>query len=933
METGKDNKPENNGNPAAETNKAIDEHVVEVPQYKQYPNLHDLFDGAAKSVDDSVSALADKTFTNPVLVKTTPGIGKTESGIHLATRWSKIGNRNFYAVPTRDMCWQIWERFKGGFYGQGHKVVILEGRHNGYVRTRMNEKGQLDEITVHENCYNYDRVQRAASRGYPPGKFVCPACPYSPHHKNEEEQNEKVGMSYCCPYYKTLYQAAGITMKNDEWGWAPIILVTHQMMATIATESELIKPGSVIIDEDWAPALTDTFSWPEQELTKKITGAEDLSVFRKLLFEALQLAKKYKHQADYPLGPDADKDKTPDGILLRNAMKESKLFDSYAVWGKRLALYIKIAAKNIGFDYKEVLEKARIADQGVDNGEYMNMTELRELSVPHYKEPELAEEILSIIGHSLEDKEFAYTVSLRWEEKQGGWCYHWQNVRRMKYGGPTVFLDAYGDEKLIQRITGQEVDVIDVHCKVRNNVYIHAHTDVRTSKSSMAINKDKIFDEYVHPYLIRFKNKKVLFYSLKCYENWLRSRVIDGKYDLDSFVCKHFWQDRGDDSYGDYDAVIMVGTPLSNIVAERHFANARFAGEEPLDWSTGKGFVYNDERVQMHMDARQYKEMLQAIYRLREAKPRKKEQHVVIISTMKIDFNYEMPGSTFMWKPKGAAVEEDKNAVFDSIYRVFKTVGGWTDLFCAFVHKHKHLAEWLESVNSGADKGFFFTYEEMKKRYNQWRKHPFHLGAKGMFVFGAGQKFREVMYRGKNIRVCGDVNKVIEALELIRKATREPGVDDDYIDPQHIVNFDVDSYEEGLINPVDPVVPGDSEEQFEDFEEFEGEEDVKKSTIKQPPPPGQEYVGGDYHEPDHVSLKSMELAKVELLKQDPTGKILHNIVIFAKLCKEIYEKLVSEQANEEFEYFFGKQNEEDAEVGWSEDEFHEDDTGPPPDDS
>jgi hypothetical protein len=829
---------------------------------KKYPNLHDNFEPASKSVDDKVSGLFEKTIDNPVLVRTTPGIGKTESGIHLATRYSKQGTRVFYALPTRDMCWQIYERFKSGFFGQGHRVIVFDGRHSGYIRTRINDKGNKDEIEIHANCEYYERVEICAAKGYPPGAFVCPSCPRWPHHKNEH--GEKTGLSCACTYYQTLYKAAGIPNKVDTYGWAPIVLVTHQMMASIVSNSDMVKPDVIIVDEDWRTALRETFSWSVNELQRPIKGAKELEEFRKLLVESTKIAEKYKKQSEFPLGPEAEKDKTETGNLLREAMKNSKIFNSYGVWGINLSNLIKAAASNLGVDYAQVIEAAANADTGVNRGAYMNIGKYQEQFLPNFRDSDLAAELLLIIGNANEGKEFAYRVSLRWDEGSG-WSYYWDYVRRSHFSGTSIFLDAYGSDILTQRVTEREkpedIEIIDVHCKIRSNVEVHSYGLAKTSRAAMDTNKEQLF-EYVDFHLRQSRKKKVLLYTAKCYVPWLEEKIKRGNYGLGSCMIKWFWQDRGDDNYGDYDALIVFGSAYSNVVAERHFANAMFYGELPLDWTNGPGLIPVDERVRVHLEARQQKEMLQAAFRIRPSKPRKEKQVIVFVSAMKLDLQYEFPGADIKFH-KGPLIDTDE--VMKSVYGITKLVGGWTELFSAFIFREQQLKEWLDAggVNSGQD--FFMTYEEIVRDMKRWFSHPKYRAAKGMLVQGPGYTFTHVKYRKRQIWMCGDESSVRSILDQIRAATREPGIDDD-VDDDGVDETSEEAKKAGQ-GPVEKI--------------------GKPRHVPDP-----DHTDGCDEAFDEMTNQAFIMASEEFLAKDPSGDIIETHA-FVLRVREIYKELMA----------------------------------------
>jgi len=173
------------------------------------------------------------------LIKSTPGIGKTEAGLHMLSALAKTGKMPFFSVSTRNMAWQAYDRLKGGFFGLGHRVIMLEGRHNGYVRRRYEDNGTLTEIQVEPNCHKFDPVCLAREKGYPTQHHVCARCPYWPLYK-DPHTGEKTGQSGACEYFRDLYRAAGFVPFGDG-NWAPIVITTHHMTSCVVTSSEILK--------------------------------------------------------------------------------------------------------------------------------------------------------------------------------------------------------------------------------------------------------------------------------------------------------------------------------------------------------------------------------------------------------------------------------------------------------------------------------------------------------------------------------------------------------------------------------------------------------------------------------------------------------------------------------------------------------------------
>jgi len=336
-----------------------------------------------------------------------------------------------------------------------------------------------------------------------------------------------------------------------------------------------------------------------------------------------------------------------------------------------------------------------------------------------------------------------------------------------------IYLDAYGEQLIADRIMGRPVDIREVHCKVRENVNLKIFPEVNTSKKVMNKWKDQLFNKYVDPEL-RMLSGTVLFYTQKCYAKWLKDRIEEGNYGFGSFVIKYFWQDRGDDSYGDFDNLCMIGTPWSNIIGERNFCNALFHGEEPIDWSTGAKFVPNDPRVKAHNEARQEKEMLQALFRLRPSKPRDKEQNILVFSNMKLPLWFEMPGATLYTQKKPSV---DEGGIAKTIIDTTKKFGCWTDLLISFYKQEDNIFNWFDNGALDSVEDFPLTYEKLIERFKLKAYLEEYTGYRDSIMSLFGYKGKTIDYRGRKIVCYGDEEKMRSLLDTLRLATRIPGAE------------------------------------------------------------------------------------------------------------------------------------------------------------
>jgi hypothetical protein len=740
------------------------------PKPGQTDHIYATFEEAAKKLGELVLGLDANPPTKPQLYVSTPGIGKTRQALALSASRARKNDTTLLAQGSREMMWQTRDRL----IHHHQKAVVLEGRHPGYTRHKMTATGAVMEEEVPANCYRYDKVELARAKGYPAHSFVCNKCWKFPHAK--DKSGEKNGFNGSCPYYQRKWQACGFV--SFPGLWKPVIVTTHHMVANIISDQGAMTPDWIIVDEDPTPALRDTIAWSQAELNREV-DSDAHADFRLLLHEAMEVADKYRKQAEHPFGHDAAHDTSEGAVELRELLTAAKEYGRVCLHGKALVAILKRAADNRHMNLREVVVAAATTGTGVMRGEFITMTEDRFDRLPHYKEPELANEVRKVMEQAEQNIEKAYTVSIRYTDEHG-WSIIYDRVRKLGYEGHLVILDAYGDERLIKQWVGCDVERHEVRCRIDKNVTVKRYPNVRTSRAAMDDINDRnvIYDKFVSPELQMLEKKKVLFYTQKRYADWLMARVADEPYEFGATAIKWWWQDRGDDNYRDYDALIVAGTPYPNILAERDFANALFAGEEPLNWER-QGGCYVDERVQAHTQARREKELLQAIYRLRLARKFSKPQTVVIFSTMALPVELELPG----------AVEEIKDHAYDSwdwqteaffaeeVTAVIEKYGCWTDVFSAFVFMTDRFFSWLDNPDELACP---LTYRQLVYRTSMMRNATKYR----KFVENVIEKVlaldpHDCIYRGRRTRIWGDVTKAYELLDKIRCGTREPGADDE----------------------------------------------------------------------------------------------------------------------------------------------------------
>jgi hypothetical protein len=745
----------------------------DLPLIKYHENIYDDFHVASDELNDKLVALADKPPENPLLVVSTPGIGKTRAALNLSHKLAELDKTILFAAPTRNMVWQAYDRIKETTHA-AQPVVMLEGRHDGYTRTRINKKGETVTQEIGSNCIYYDKIKRASEKGYPSMHYVCMKCHMCPHYRDKKGIKNGWSKEVICEYFNKIAEVTqvreGKNKKAEEKKNKPIVVTTHHMMAVLLCEGSFIKPDWVIVDEDPLNALQETVYWSKKEIERKVIGDAFIQ-FRAILAECIEIVEEYKPLADFCMGQKASiaKKKSKAAAKIISDIKEGTIFSQTTMGGIKLGRVMYQAAKNLGVDLAEVLETASLTDPGVGRGELLNMPKYMFNQLPHHKEAELARALLDVLEEAQEGEDRVHKVSLRWSDDIG-WQFNWHLVRRIKYGGPLIMLDAYGSPIIASQYCGREIDKLEVHCKARNNVTLF-HYWIKTTGRVMDNLKDrnKFFDDYVVPDLHRYAGKKLLVYVKKKYKDWFEDRIKKEYIDFEKLVIKWFWMDRGDDSYGDFDGIMIAGTPNPNIVGERHFANALFAGDdEPLNWKKdGKG-KYLDERVEACQKIKKQNELQQQIFRIRPSKPRKTPQEIMIYSDMQFDAYVELQGATVVNSKSPTACSQE---VFNSFGNIYEELGCWTGVLAAFLFIESMLLKWLKKGGLDSGESFPITYEELKERIQRVKDKGYYEPLKKL-VFERGYQLEEKIteYRGKQVRYYGDENNLIGLLDQLRKA-------------------------------------------------------------------------------------------------------------------------------------------------------------------
>lgn len=734
-------------------------------------NIFDDFYNASDAVKKALFAVLEDDPLYVQLVKSTPGIGKTEAMIAVLLFYASNGVMPFYSASTREQVWQVYDRIKSKASGQLQKIINVQGRHGGYIRKIQLQDGSIGEMKVPCTCMRIDAVRRAQAKGYHPQFAVCIGCPFWPMHKNQ--YGDVTGVANACGYFQGYYKAAEtFEKKPKEDKDRPIVLMTHAMAACIVTDSEMIEPEVFCFDEDFTSALRETVTWDEDELQRVIDIAE-LIPFRRLMRQSVRVAKRFAELSKLSSSHEEIKNLSESERAILQAVNDASFDkDTVTLSGIDLYLVVKRAAYEMGSSLEKILEPASTLPKLIKQGAFNSMTDEQFNRLPHASEPDLAKDMLAVFADAKGAKESAYRISLR-KMKDTEWGFCRDLVRRINYGERLIILDAYGEEKIYERVCNREVKTTEVKCKMRDNVTVFHHPERTTRKAMDDFEaRLKIYYSRLVPILENSKNKKVLIYTQKRYAEWLQKIIERSNFGMEKLAIKWFWMDHGDDNYGDYDKLIMFGSAYSHVIGDMHLVNAIYEGDETIDFSKLHNHEYADDRVALVKKSRQENEMMQAIFRLRPSKPRKNPQEIHIFSEMKLPLNYEMPGATkkMMYSP-----DFDREGITGAMNRLYDKLGFFVSGMAPFIYETELLIDWYEAGGTSSGKSLLMVYDEYKARFDLFAKNRFYKVNSSMFGKLKGVTPTWVTFHEKPVRVWGDEKKAINFLEELRKEFYEPG--------------------------------------------------------------------------------------------------------------------------------------------------------------
>lgn len=496
-----------------------------------------------------------------LVLKPSPGTGKTHSLIESAIDERSNGRRVGYAVFAKEQLTETKDRFQNAM--PGVRLHVIHGR---------------DE----SNCDEWPTVQAAQMAGYSPGATVCLKCPHYP----------RLNMLPPCEYYRSRIRAAKDYNRARGSGSSyPIILTTHASMVQSQhlTEHEygtFWSFDTVIFDEDPSAALEKVYEVGLPQLVYQHPQLADYHTWMTtLLREAIYLADSERASAasrQWKLPSGAE---DPTHSRWGSAYVSDVLHDLLARAMSRQALG---ALPSMGIHDAETLIAQTInnaTDVEPESGEFAALPPSAiAKQFPHKALVPICEALDAEIALIRADRQnglssrFGYRVRLEFSPDAGRWQYICTDYTVWEQDGPNIIIgDAYAHVPHYEALFVRAAEVIDHRAKWPAEVLLIRNMIKATRREVEDAEPRNFFNRSLQEILIAEKDRSVLFYIHKKWRDDLEAWLVE-KWDelgLSRFAIEHYGSGRGKDIYRDFNTIITVTEFIPSVAGLVHEANAR----------------------------------------------------------------------------------------------------------------------------------------------------------------------------------------------------------------------------------------------------------------------------------------------------------------------------------------------------------------------
>ena len=571
---------------------------------------------AAAELDVAISSMDDGEI---VVLAISPGGGKTEEKIKQAIALQMNTKRVIYSCQTKEML----------------REELLD-RIEKRAKTTAMFKAKCHIITGRDedNCPNFANVEAVQAQGYAPGNAVCPHCDYSPARAHLYGEPP-------CDYYGTRMAANNDSMAVRR-GMArnyPLILMPHALVVPSFESggrySQFLACDFLFIDEDPTSTIeTETF------VTEAHAGFEDDPLvpaqkptgdLAKILSKAIEIAEGERSTAKGIGYRIAENVPTPNHsshgssyagrefhrvldeaygsvsrtTLLSNALmpilRDTSQSSCFTVakgdlCGVKTAADLNRIVPPMGLKHlaEAVCNEKELYDR-------VKFSIVRSIDVPRKGLDPHDPRTMEIASGELAAQDFCYVCRLEYIIKDSCWRFVVKRKSRLNTAAKTIIGDAYAQrgyyDDLLQRKVHRFIQKVAYFPKGNRITRIPINGSQGYLLGDGGIQETK---EWATK-LIEMKRqegggRKILLYGSKAIgaklEDWMEE--TRRRYNPEELVFEHFYGGRGKDQYKDFDLYIQVSSPVMNLDAMLHTANARQFWES-IGNPTGSGY----ERIRL----------------------------------------------------------------------------------------------------------------------------------------------------------------------------------------------------------------------------------------------------------------------------------------------------------------------------------------------
>jgi hypothetical protein len=571
-------------------------------------------------------------FSSPVglalILKCTPGTGKTEQMLRAAYQQQQRRKRVIIGVATTDML-------------MGDNPEIVNRLHS------LSPTGKVQLAVIagrrEENCDNWAAANAAQQHGYAPGQAVCTKCIYSP-------ANVRTTGMRTCLYYENIIAAdlMAKTARRNPMALPPIIVTTHAAILAAQTSAggrwgSFWAADLYFLDEDCTAAME-----PETYLTHAQCGFDggsnpdltDATRLAKFLLEVISVAMEEREGARARGFRSLNSERLNSDPIHRrqgssyggiDLMKLFKYVLDKLSRTQRMPTLPELLQRGYnspGFEVErgglhdcdslEDIHALRVPPRSLaatGRRVHDELTFMQKVKNAAYHavaggppDSTSAHEIALALDAFTDVEPLAYSVTLHCSVDDHG-VESWQFIVRdtteiLDTKAHIVVGDAYAQKEHYELMLRRNVDMIEVTSELHPEVHIirvlDSHQGIGSIKTGGYVDMLGRVQRYLQNYTK--PGDRVLIYG---HEWFRRENKIDefmvrmkGQLGLEGIAFEHWWGGRGKDQYNGWEHVICIGDPVKNLGALRDTANARaYWDAQKL---SGKELVHGSKRIELN---------------------------------------------------------------------------------------------------------------------------------------------------------------------------------------------------------------------------------------------------------------------------------------------------------------------------------------------